>query len=243
MAGRTRNGMKTLPMVLLKNREEFWSRAEAQDLRWSELPSLVVFIGLACALYGSVLAGWRSPRLALYVAAKLPLLFLGTAAFVAVFNWMVAALLGSGLSFKSTVFAVFAAMAIGSWILLALVPVAFFFLSTGLAYAGTPAELRFAHNSILMTHVVLLACAGLLGHLALHQGLRRLVRPRCPLAGLFGAWLAAFALVGCQLSWILRPFVGSPFYPVVFFRPDAFERNFYEFVFTEVLPFLLTGGT
>ena len=166
-----------------------------------------------------------------------------TAAFVAVFNWMVAALLGSGLSFKSTVFAVFAAMAIGGWILLALVPVAFFFLSTGLAYAGTPAELRFAHNSILMTHVVLLACAGLLGHLALHQGLRRLVRPRCPLAGLFGAWLAAFALVGCQLSWILRPFVGSPFYPVVFFRPDAFERNFYEFVFTEVLPFLLTGGT
>ena len=100
--------MKSLPMTLLKNREEFWSRVEAQDLRWSELPSLIVFIGLACALYGTVLAGWRSPRLALYVAAKLPLLFLGTAAFVAVFNWMVSALLGSGLSFKSTVFAVFA---------------------------------------------------------------------------------------------------------------------------------------
>ena len=65
--------MKSLPMTLLKNREEFWSRVEAQDLRWSELPSLIVFIGLACALYGTVLAGWRSPRLALYVAAKLPL--------------------------------------------------------------------------------------------------------------------------------------------------------------------------
>jgi hypothetical protein len=136
-------------MVLLKNREEFWSRAEAQNLRWSELPSLVVFIGLACALYGSVLAGWRSPRLALYVAAKLPLLFLGTAAFVAVFNWMVAALLGSGLSFKSTVFAVFAAMAIGSWILLALVPVAFFFLSTA---SPMPAPRRTAVRAQLDSH-------------------------------------------------------------------------------------------
>lgn len=235
--------MKSLPMTLLTNREEFWSRVEAQDLRWSELPSLVAFIGLACALYGSVLAGWRSPRLALYVAVKLPALFLGTAAFVAVFNWMVSALLGSGLSFKSTVFVVFAAMAIGGWILLALVPIALFFLFTGIAYAGSATELRFAHNSILMTHVLLLACAGILGNLALLHGLRRIVRPRCSVVGLFGTWLAAFALVGCQLSWILRPFVGSPFFPVVFLRPDALDRNFYEFVFTEVLPFLLTGGT
>ena len=242
MAGRTRNGMKTLPMVLLKNREEFWSRAEAQDLRWSELPSLVVFIGLACALYGSVLAGWRSPRLALYVAAKLPLLFLGTAAFVAVFNWMVAALLGSGLSFKSTVFAVFAAMAIGGWILLALLPVALFFLLCAMPAAGSHDEMQFAHNAILMTHIVLLATAGFFGNVALLHGLRRLVPAPSAAPRLFLGWLLAFAFVGTQLSWILRPFVGSPFYPVEFLRPDALDRNFYEFIFTEVLPFLLTGG-
>jgi hypothetical protein len=51
-------------------------------------------------------------------------------------------------------------------------------------------------------------------------------------------WLAAFAFVGCQMSWILRPFVGSPFYPVVFMRPDCLQRNFYEFLLTEVLPFV-----
>jgi hypothetical protein len=51
------------------------------------------------------------------------------------------------------------------------------------------------------------------------------------------------AFVGCQTSWSLRPFVGSPFYPVVFLRPDALQRNFYEFVFGEVLPFIITGGT
>ena len=230
-----------LPLVLLKNREAFWSRLRAQDLRWGELLGLVAFVCLACALYGSVLAGWRSPRLALYVAIKLPALFLGTTAFVSAFNWVMASLLGSGLSFKSTVFTVFAAMAVGAWILLALVPVALFFLLSGVSSGGSHDELRFAHNSILMTHVLILALAGVLGNLSLLQGLRRIVRPRCPSSGLFFAWLASYAFVGCQLSWILRPFVGSPFFPVEFLRPDALDRNFYEFVFTEVLPFLLAG--
>ncbi len=226
----------------MDDRDAFWKRMRAGDLRWSELPGLIVFVCLACALYGAILAGWRSPLLSLYVAIKLPALFLGATALVSLFNWMIASLLGSGLSFKSTVFAVFAAMAISGWLLLALAPVALFFLLSGVSASGSDAELRFAHNSILMTHILILALAGIGGNAALLQGLRRTVRPRCPSPPLFFAWLASFAFVGCQLSWILRPFVGSPFFPVVFLRPDALDRNFYEFVFTEVLPFLLTGG-
>ena len=234
--------MKSLPFILLRDRDAFWERMRTNDLRWQDLLSLIAFVVLACALYGTVLAGWRSPQLSLYVAIKLPVLFLGTTAIVAVLNWMTASLLGSGLSFKSTIFAVFASMAIGCWILLSLVPVALFFLLSGVPHAGTHDELRYAHNAILMTHIVILAVAGVTGNAALMQGLRRLVRPRCPATGLFLAWLVAFGFVGCQLSWILRPFVGSPFYPVAFLRPDCLDRNFYEFVFNEVLPFLLTGG-
>lgn len=234
--------MKPLPFILLTDRPAFWARMQAQEMRWRDLFSLIVFVCLVCALYGAVLAGWRSPRLSLYAAVKLPALFLGTLTIVTIFNWMTATALGSGLSFKSTVFMVFASMTIGCWILLSLVPVALFFLLTGVSYAGTHAELQYAHNSILMTHIVILALAGIGGNAALLQGLRRLVKPRCPATSLFWVWLAAFAFVGCQLSWILRPFVGSPFFPVVFMRPDALDRNFYEFVFTEVLPFLLTGG-
>jgi len=233
--------MNSLPLVLLRDREAFWTRMQAQDLRWRELAGLVAFVCVACALYGAVLAGWRSPRLSLYVAGKLPALFLGTTVFVAVFNWMVASILGSGLSFKATVFTVFASMTIGCWILLSLVPVSLFFLLSGVSCSGTHYDLQYAHNSILMTHIFVLALAGIGGNAALLQGLRRIVRPRCPASPLFYSWLAAFAVVGCQLSWILRPFIGSPFFPVEFLRPDALDRNFYEFVFTEVLPFLLTG--
>jgi hypothetical protein len=55
-------------------------------------------------------------------------------------------------------------------------------------------------------------------------------------------WLVCFGFVGCQMAWVLRPFVGSPFYPVAFLRSDALDRKFYEFVFGEVLPFLIRGG-
>ncbi len=215
---------------------------QAGDLQWKDLLGLIAFVCFACALYGAVLAGWRSPRLSVYVAIKLPILFLGTTAIVAIFNWMIATALGSGLSFKSTVFSVFASMTIGCWILLSLIPVALFFLVSGISSSGTATELQYAHNSILMTHIFILGLAGIAGNAALLEGLRRLVAPRCPATSLFLAWLGAFAFVGCQLSWILRPFIGSPFFPVAFMRPDALNRNFYEFVFTEVLPFLLTGG-
>ena len=230
-----------LPFVLLADREAFWQRMASSRLPWRGLLEMAAFVVFACALYGIVLAGWRSPRLSLYVAAKLPSLFLGTAVLVAGFNWTIASILGSGLSFKSTLFAVFAAMAVGSWILLALLPVVLLFLLSGVARAGTHAELQYAHNSILVAHVFVLSLAGVLGNAALLGGLHRLVHPRCPAVALFCGWLSAFAFVGCQLSWILRPFVGSPFFPVEFLRPDALERNFYEFLFAEVIPFLIAG--
>lgn len=230
------------PIILLRNRDAFWDAVHARELSWRDLLSLALFVVLACGLYGAVLAGWRSPRLSAYVAIKLPVLFLGTTAIVAVFNWMTASILSSGLSFRSTVFVVLASMTIGCWILLSLVPVALFFLLSGVSYAGTHDALRFSHNLILMTHIFILAIAGVAGNTSLLRGLRRVVSERCPVHALFMFWLTAFAFVGCQLSWILRPFVGSPFYPVAFMRPDCLDRNFYEFVFTEVLPFLVTGG-
>ena len=234
--------MNALPIVLLRNRDAFWDAVRSQTLGWKDLLSLVLFVVFVCGLYGAVLAGWRSPRLSLYVAIKLPILFFGTTVLVASFNWMTANLLGSGLSFRSTVLVVFASMTMGCWILLCLVPVALFFLLSGVSYTGTHDDLRYAHNAILLTHISILALAGVAGNLALLKGLRLIVRQRCPVTALFIPWLIAFAFVGCQLSWILRPFVGSPFYPIAFIRSDCLDRNFYEFVFTEVLPYLLTGG-
>ena len=234
--------MGYLIINLLKDRDAFWGKLQRDELRWSDLLELTLFIVAACALYGAVMAGWRSPLLSLYVALKLPLLFIGTTCLVALFNWMISIVLGSGLSFKATVFIVFASMVIAAWILVSLAPVALFCVLSGVPATGTHDELHYAHDCILITHIVILGIAGIAGNAALLEGLKKNARPQCPADVLFFACVTAFAFVGCQLSWILRPFVGNPFFPVLFMRPDALEQNFYEFVFKNLLPYLLGGA-
>ena len=44
----------------------------------------------------------------------------------------------------------------------------------------------------------------------------------------FACWVVVFGLVGAQMGWVLRPFIGSPDMPFQFFR--ARESNFFEAV-------------
>jgi hypothetical protein len=47
-------------------------------------------------------------------------------------------------------------------------------------------------------------------------------------------------LRGMQLTWILRPFFGSPDFPVQFLRPDALKGNFIEGFISIIRPLFET---
>ena len=55
----------------------------------------------------------------------------------------------------------------------------------------------------------------------------------------FGCWVFVFALVGAQMGWVLRPFIGNPNTPFTFFRERS--SNFFEAVLN-ALSALLHGG-
>jgi len=55
----------------------------------------------------------------------------------------------------------------------------------------------------------------------------------------FYCWLAVFCLVGAQMGWVLRPFVGSPELPFQFFRGR--KSNFFE-AFINLIFSLFTGA-
>lgn len=57
--------------------------------------------------------------------------------------------------------------------------------------------------------------------------------------GVFHVWVVVFALVGAQMSWVLRPFVGSPSLEFAWFR--AREDNFFVAVF-EMIRTVFMGG-
>ena len=60
----------------------------------------VAFVALATGVYGAVLAAWRSPHMAAYVAVKLPAVFVGTTFTVSVFCWMSGLVAGAELRYR-----------------------------------------------------------------------------------------------------------------------------------------------
>jgi hypothetical protein len=49
---------------------------------------------------------------------------------------------------------------------------------------------------------------------------------------IFRIWIIVFGLVGAQMGWILRPFIGSPDLPFTWFRTR--QGNFFEAVLTAI---------
>ena len=193
-------------------------------------------------MYGAVLAVWRSPLMAAYVAVKLPVVFVGATLIVSLFCWMAALATGAGLRYREVLEAVFFAMSVAGAILLAAAPVVLFFVFSAAPDSGTRETMRLAHAAMMLAHIVVMGSAGTVGVSLLYRSLKRRVPEDCRLVLMMGLWLAAFAVVGCQLGWIMRPLVGSPNISVEFLRSDALESNFLESLFTQIIPHLINGG-
>lgn len=215
--------------------------AEKQEF-YGHLARRMLFVAAATGVYGAVLAAWRSPLMAAYVAAKLPLVFVGATMLVSVFCWMAGLATGADLRYREVLEAVFFAMSVAGAILLVLAPVVLFFVFSAAPDSGTRETMRLAHAAMMLAHIVVMAGAGTVGVALLYRSLKRRVPAGCRLVLMMCLWLAAFAVVGCQLGWIMRPLVGSPNIAVEFLRSDALQSNFLESLFTQIIPHLLNGG-
>ena len=198
-------------------------------------------ICLGAGLYGAAMGFWRDPRQGLYTAVKLPLILLLTTGGNALLNAMIAPLLGLNLSLRQSLAAVLMSFTIAAAVLGSFSPLAAFLvwnappLIPGSPVSGT------TYGAIQLTHVGVIALAGFAGNLRLAQ-LLRLLAGTAPVARrVLVAWLASNLFLGSQLSWILRPFIGSPDLPLAFLRPHPLHGSFYETVF-HALAHLLKPG-
>jgi hypothetical protein len=209
---------------------------EGRDLRrwWLRL-CLVMIAG--AAVYGAVLGYWHGPRLSLYVAIKLPLVLLLTSAMTLVLSWLGAALLGLPLRFGQVAVLTFLALSAASLLLASLAPVALLFT---LSAPDPSTAARTTHNLLYLLHTAFVGGCGLAGTRALWQAMGRLDAPVRTRAAVYLLWVLAYALVGGEVAWVLRPFVGSVYADVVFLRPDALNGNVYEFIFTDIFPHLFS---
>ena len=200
---------------------------DEREPRW--LLTCVLTIAAGCALYGGVVGLWRAPLQAVYTAVKMPLLIFLTCGGNALLNGLLAQVFGSGLSFRQTSLAILMSFTIAALVLAALSPVAFFI------YLNTPALASAArgkgHSLTLLCDVLFIAYAGVVAN----RRLLRLLERRCETVDaarrVFWSWLAGNLFLGAQLSWVLRPFIGTPGLAIQFLRDDPLRGNFYEAVF------------
>ena len=189
----------------------------------------VAVIVVGAGLYGAAMGSWRDPMQSLFVAIKFPLIILLTGFGNALLNGMLAPLLGLNISFRESFAAILTSFMVAGAILGSFSPLVAF-----LVWNSPPiinAQQTGEYSLIQLIHVFVIAFAGVTSNLRLGQLLRGLGGSAWVARRVLLAWLAGNLFLGSQLSWILRPFIGSPDLPVEFLRATAFQGNFYETVF------------
>ena len=194
-----------------------------------------VAIVTGAGLYGAAMGIWRAPLAAWFVAIKLPLILFVTAVGNALLNAMLAPLLGLNIRFRQSFLAILLSFTLLSVILGAFSPLLFFVVWNTPPLAANSFHWDWSYSFVQTTHVVVIAFAGVVANLRLLQLLRQWSGDNKIARRVMIAWLAGNLFFGSQLSWILRPFIGSPVLPVEFFRSNAFQGNFYETIFRSVI--------
>jgi len=185
-----------------------------------------VFMGLFAAFRG----GPGSVAQLVTSMVKVPSLFLLTLIVTFPSLYVFSALSGSRLQFKDTLRLLLAAIAVNLTLLASFGPVTgFFTLSTE------------SYPFMILLNVFFFAVSGAIGLGFLRQSLGTVFKPVTtpeaasppppsrpavdPASRVFQIWTLIYAIVGAQMGWVLRPFVGAPGEPFQLFR--ARHSNFF----------------
>lgn len=223
---------RQIPMLLRGEVAAIVAWLERWSARRVALYLVVIFTGAGS--YGAAMGWWRDPQQAVYAGIKFPLVILLATFGNALLNAMLAPLLGLNLTFRQSLLAMLMSFTIASAILGAFSPVIFFLVWNAPPLQPGVAIPENTYRLIQLTQVAVIAFAGIAANLRLLQLLRRLGGSVPVARKVLLAWLAGNLLLGSQLVWILRPFIGLPGLPVEFLRPNAFEGNFFETVFHSI---------
>ncbi len=203
------------------------------------LCACLVNLTLGSAVFGAVFGGWRSWQQGLLCAVKMPILMLAVTGFSAVVNTLMAQALGARISFRQTLTAMVLAFAVCSVVLAACAPITAFFAWQSPA-PGQYGD-RAAYRALLVLNTTVVGLAGVVGNIRLFRVLVVLAGARRKATRVLMAWLLMGGLTGCELSWVLSPFLARPDTPVPVLNPNAFRSNFFEYLFNTAAGRALPG--
>ncbi|MFQ5505731.1 MAG: hypothetical protein ACE5F1_13175 [Planctomycetota bacterium] len=156
---------------------------------------------------------------------KVPLLFLLTLLVTFPSLYVFSALAGSRLGAKSTLRLLVVAIAVNLAVVAGFGPVTAFFVLCTKSY-----------SFIKLLNVAMFAIGGVISLVFLRRTLAHVfgpggATPKDRFQGgrarqIFGVWIVVYGIVGAQMGWVLRPFIGAPELPFQLFR--ARESSFFQ---------------
>ena len=203
------------------------ARPERQ-IKW-----LIGFIFVFGILYGAVmgsfssLAPGRGHQLA-YSAVKVPLLLFVTFALCLPSFFVINTVLGLRADFRQALRAIVAMQSSVTIVLACLAPVtALFYLSVS------------NYSAAVLLNGLMFAIASMTSQIVVRRYYAPLIRRQPRHRVMLLIWFVLYIFVGIQMGWVLRPFIGAPNAPVVFFRQDAWGNAYV--VIAELMANVLRG--
>ena len=202
---------------ILRNRLAYFAEISRGEKLAAKIVHLMAVIVLGLAVFGFV-AGMSGHNIiqALISAIKLPVLFLTSGMICLPTLYYFSILFGSRLRFLQTITLILSAQTVSAVLVLGFAPISLLFWLSG-------SEPLF----LIALNVSVLGLAVALGLIFLMQGVLYIQETQPPTSATFYTWalmfikgtlrsvvlvgwLAIYALVSAQLSWMMRPFFGVP---------------------------------
>lgn len=183
---------------------------------------LLIIIG-AAMIYGAVMGSYNGGLQAISSALKLPALVLFTLFICFPSFYIVQLLLGSTMKLRQLSVILFGGFVMLTILLLAFAPISLFFQLSGSPYAF-----------LQLLHFIIFTFAGFWSMRTVSEALttaceKRGIYPKIGIT-VFRIWIFILAFVGIQLSWNLRPFIGSQDMAFEWFRSGT-QGNIYATLF------------
>jgi hypothetical protein len=151
----------------------------------------------------------------LYSGVKTPLLILLSFGMCVLPFYVLHAIAGVARDFSRALGAVWESQAVLTIVMACLAPYTLLFYASMINY----------RSAVLFNGLVFFV-ATMIAHGRLRKLYRGLIRENAVHRKLLFAWRFLYIFVAIQLAWVLRPFIGSPFMAVRFFREDAFTNAY-----------------
>jgi hypothetical protein len=209
----------------LNDKEAYFEKITKDDIPLRDIITFIFLVGLLAFIYGTVMGSYHSFLQAAFAGIKLSFLFIMTLAICFPALFIVQLILGSKLKLSQMLSIILSGYFMTTVIMITFIPVVILFLLTGSNY-----------YFLQLLHILVFIFSGLFGMKIIVDALKyscekKNVYPKIGVV-IFTIWFTIFVLVGIQLAWNLRPFLGDRSKSFVAFR--QYEGNFYTAVIFSV---------